>query len=95
MHAPTRGGGGVGGGRGGGGEGGGGGGGGGGAGWPKNCTHTCNNFQGVIVTPYSVVFSPPPNPPGNITFLALRFLCNNRFSVGMLELIYRVALEYW
>ena len=26
---------------------------------PKNCTHTCNSFQGVTVTPHSVMLSPP------------------------------------
>ena len=52
---------------------------GGGAGWPRNCTHACNNFQDVIVTPHSVMFSPPILPE------TLHFLCNNGFRVGMLE----------
>ena len=41
--------------------------------------HICNNFQGIIITPHSVMFWPA------VLREALHFLCKIGFRVGMLE----------
>ena len=65
------------------------GGGGGGGGAAKNCTHNCNNFQGVIVAPNSVMFSPPILPE------TLHLLCNRGFRVEMFEVNNCLKSFYW